>query len=72
MRNENKKQKDQKPARRKNAGRVYPEQNTYGLRVDDTSMSTGNLVNNPRGRTRTRDLHTKISVTGSDNDGQAD
>jgi hypothetical protein len=72
MRNENKKQKKQKPASRKTAAGVHPDEVIYGPKVDDTSMSAGNLVNNPRGRTRTRDLHTKISITGSDNDGQAD
>jgi len=71
MRKQNKKQQEQKPVKQKK-GRIYPEEDTFGSRVDDTSMSSGNLVNNPRGRTRTRDLHTKISVTGNDNDGQAD
>ena len=71
MRNQNKKQQERKPVKQKK-GRTYPEEDTFGSRVDDTSMSSGNLVNNPRGRTRTRDLHTKISITGNDNDGQAD
>ncbi|HMG67760.1 MAG TPA: hypothetical protein VK588_08745 [Chitinophagaceae bacterium] len=71
MRNENKKQKKQDHPDQKNK-RVIPEENTYSPKTDDTSMSSGNLVNNPRGRTRTRDLHTKLSVTGSDHDGQAD
>jgi len=35
-------------------------------------MSAGNLTNNPKGRTRTRDLHTKIAIMGTDSDGQAD
>jgi len=71
MRNENKKQKNQEAVKQKK-GRLYPEEDTFGKKVDDTSMSTGNLTNNPRGRTKTRDLHTKIAVTGSDSDGQAD
>jgi hypothetical protein len=71
MQRENKKQKDQQPVKKRNKP-VFPQEDTYAPKVDDTSMSSGNLVNNPRGRTRTRDLHTKLSVTGSDNDGQAD
>jgi hypothetical protein len=71
MRNQNKKQKDRENAKQ-NKKRILPEEDTFAPKVDDTSMSSGNLVNNPRGRSRTRDLHTKNSVTGSDNDGQAD
>lgn len=71
MQRENKKQKDQQPVKERNKP-VFPQEDTYAPKVDDTSMSSGNLVNNPRGRTRTRDLHTKLSITGSDNDGQAD
>ncbi|HEY2721742.1 MAG TPA: hypothetical protein VGI82_08455 [Chitinophagaceae bacterium] len=70
MENDNKKQKDQ--PLKKDKKRVLPEEDTYGPKPDDTSMSSGNLTNNPIGRTRTRDLHTKISITGSDDDGQAD
>jgi len=69
MRKENKKQEDQ-PAKQKK--RILPEENSFAPKPDDTSMSAGNLVNNPLGRERTRDLHTKMSVTGSDDDGQAD
>lgn len=69
MRNQNKKQ-DKRPMKQKK--RISSEEDTFAHKADDTSMSAGNLVNNPGGRTRTRDLHTKISVTGSDNDGQAD
>ena len=71
MQRENRKQKNQQPVKKSNKT-VFPKEDTYAPKVDDTSMSSGNLVNNPRGRTRTRDLHTKLSVTGSDNDGQAD
>ena len=35
------------------------------------SMSEGNLSNNRYGRERTRTPHTKTSVMGSDDDGQA-
>lgn len=69
MGNENKKQKDQ-PAKKQKP--VLPEKDTFGPKPDDTAMSAGNLVNNPIGREKTRDLHSKISVTGSDDDGQAD
>ena len=72
MGNENKKQQDQKPVQQKKKGRVYPEEDSFAPKVDDTSMSAGNLTNNPRGRIRTRDLHIKKSVMGSDDDGQAD
>ena len=79
MRDQKKKQKPSRTTRKdgeqkpvKQNKRAYPEENTYGPGVDDTSMSAGNLVNNPRGRGRTRDLHTKISITGSDDDGQTD
>ena len=71
MRNENKNQKRQEPVKQKKK-RIYPEEDPFAAKTDDTSMSSGNLVNNPIGRTRTRDLHTKISITGSDDDGQAD
>jgi hypothetical protein len=70
MRNENKNQKKENVKQKKK--RVLPEEDTFAPKPDDTSMSSGNLVNNPRGRSRTRDLHTKNSVTGSDNDGQVD
>jgi hypothetical protein len=71
MRNENKNRKKQQHTKQKKK-KVYPEIDPFAPRTDDTSMSSGNLVNNPSGRTRTNDLHTKISVTGSDDDGQAD
>jgi hypothetical protein len=71
MRNENKKPKDKQPVKQKKK-RILPEKNTLAPKPDDTSMSSGNLLNNPRGRSGTRDLHTKNSVTGSDDDGQAD
>jgi len=71
MRNENKKQKDKQPVKPKKK-RILPQEDTFGPKPDDTSMSSGNLVNNPYGRSRTRDLHTKNSVMGSDDDGQAD
>ena len=51
--------------------KIYPERKTKTPKPDDTSMSTGNLVNNPYGRTKTRSLHSKITITGSDDDGQA-
>jgi hypothetical protein len=70
MRNQNKNEKKQPVNNKKK--KVLPGNEINPPRVDDTSMSTGNLVNNPRGRTKTGDLHTKLSVTGSDNDGQAD
>jgi len=70
MPNENKKQKDQPVKQGKR--RIFPEEDTYAPKVDDTSMSAGNLTNNPKGRARTRILHTKMSVTGSDDDGQVD
>jgi hypothetical protein len=71
MRNENKRQKDKQPVKQKKK-RTLPQEDNFGPKPDDTSMSSGNLVNNPRGRSKTRDLHTKNSVTGSDDDGQAD
>jgi len=70
MHDKNKKQKNQEPPKGKKK-RIYPGEDTFAPKPDNTSMSAGNLVNNPAGRTRTRDLHTKISTTGSDDDGQA-
>jgi hypothetical protein len=70
MRNQNKNEKKE-PAKNKKKN-ILPGNEINPPALDDTSMSTGNLVNNPRGRTKTRDLHTKSSVTGSDSDGQAD
>jgi hypothetical protein len=70
MERENKRQKDHQPEKKKKRT-VFPQEDTYAPKADDTSMSSGNLVNNPLGRTRTRDLHTKISITGNDSDGQA-
>jgi hypothetical protein len=62
MRDENKKRNDQR-SRKGKTKKILP---------DYRSMSSGNLVNNLLGRTRTGKLHTKLSVTGSDDDGQAD
>lgn len=70
MRNENKNPKGHDSKQKKKG--TTPEENTFVPKTDDTSMSSGNLVNNPRGRSKTRDLHTKNSITGNDNDGQAD
>jgi len=71
MRKENKKQQERK-AQNQKKGRAFPEEDTFAPKTDDTSMSSGNLVNNPKGRSRTRDLHTKIAITGTDSDGQTD
>jgi hypothetical protein len=70
MRNQNKNEK-KRPVKNKKK-KVLPGNEINPPTIDDTSMSAGNLVNNPRGRTKTRNLHTKLSVTGSDNDGQVD
>lgn len=70
MRNQNKNERKQ-PVKNKKK-KVLPGSEINPPTVDETFMSTGNLVNNPRGRTKTRDLHTKLNVTGSDNDGQSD
>ena len=71
MRNENKKQKQRENVKQNKKGTVSGKDN-LPQGTDDASMSSGNLVNNPRGRSKTQDLHTKNSVTGSDNDGQVD
>ena len=69
MRKENKKQQDQKPLKQKQ-GKISGS--SFPTNPENTSMGAGNQPDNPRGRTKTRDLHTKIAVTGTNNDGQAD
>jgi hypothetical protein len=71
MRSENKKRNDQR-SRKGKTKKILPEVDPFTPKPDDRSMNSGNLVNNPLGRTRTGKLHTKLSVTGSDDDGQAD
>ncbi len=61
-----------KQAKQKKSKKVYPQQKTYSPAKETGSMSEGNLSNNPRGRTRSRRLHSKTFVMGSDSDGQAD
>ena len=53
MRNENKNQKRQEPVKQKKK-RIYREEDPFTPKTDDTSMSSGNLVNNPIERTRTK------------------
>ena len=67
MANRDRKTQDSDPKKKK----IYPETETNTPKPDDTTMSSGNLVNNPSGRTKSRSLHSKISVTGNDDDGQA-
>lgn len=62
-----------KPADQQNEKhKVVPQ---TGTRADETvsggSMSEGNLSNSRYGRERTRSLHDKQFIMGSDNDGQA-
>ncbi|HEY0433967.1 MAG TPA: hypothetical protein VGC95_08850 [Chitinophagaceae bacterium] len=71
MKNDNNTQRE-KDKQQKNRKNNLSTDNPMTPGADDTSMSSGNLVNNPRGRERTSDLHTKNSITGTDNDGQVD
>jgi hypothetical protein len=63
-----KKSKDQQHEQTK----VIPQTGTdTGQTKTGGSMSEGNLSNNRYGRERTRSLHDKQFVMGSDNDGQS-
>jgi hypothetical protein len=59
-------------SKQSNPKKVYPQQETYSPAKETGSMSEGNLSNNPKGRTRSRRLHSKTFVMGTDSDGQAD
>ena len=51
--------------------KVVPQTGTASETNSDGSMSEGNLSNSRYGRERTRSLHDKQFITGSDTDGQA-
>ena len=72
MSEKKKRQITKKPVRTKKSKTVFPQQKTYPATQETGSMSEGNLSNNPKGRTRSRRLHSKTFVMGTDSDGQAD
>lgn len=66
-RNSQQNQEDQPVSNRKN-----PMERDNSSNTDNSGITNNPGSNSPQTNERTRDLHTKKSVTGSDSDGQAE
>ncbi len=71
MPDKNKIQQKEEDSKKKKKEEILPPADPDTLGQTPGSMSEGNLSNNRYGRERTRTPHTKTSVMGSDEDGQA-
>jgi hypothetical protein len=72
MSEKNKKQKKDDLKKKNKKEDILPQRNIDTSSPTPGSMSEGNLSNNRYGRERSRSLHEKTFVMGTDDDGQAD